>query len=111
MSLKLRIVMFIFSLLLLLLIVRILRKDKMPIKYAIIWIFAFLLMLLVSLVPSFLTAISNLLGFEAMASMVIGMMIVILLIISIILTMIVSSQNKTITTLIQEISLLKEKNK
>lgn len=110
MSFKIKLVMFIFSVLLIILTCRNLKKDKMPVKYAIIWFSAAILILFVSLLPNFLTFISSLLGFEAMSSMVIGMMLVILLIISMVLTIIVSNQKKMITTLIQEVSLLKEKN-
>lgn len=109
MSLKIRIVMFLFSLILSIIILRLLKKKKIPVMYSIIWFLISFLILLVSIVPSFLSFIANFLGFEAMSSMVIGMMLVLLIIVSIILTMIISNQKQIIISLVQEVSLLKEK--
>lgn len=110
MSFKIKLVMFIFSIILILLVCYILKKEKMPVKYSIIWFSSALIILLVSIVPGFLTGISSFLGFEALSSMITGMMLIILLSISMILTVIVSNQKKVITTLVQEVSLLKEKD-
>ena len=109
MSAKIKIVMFLFSLILFIIISRLLKKEKIPVMYSIIWFFVSFLILLVSIVPSFLTFLATFLGFEAMSSMVIGMMLVLLLTVSIILTMIISNQKKIIISLVQEVSLLKEK--
>ena len=87
----------------------ILRKDKMPVKYSLVWIFSAVLILLIAIIPNIFAKISSFLGFEVMSNMVVGIFIFLLLIITLELTIIVSSQRNKITTLIQEVSLLKEK--
>ena len=110
MSLKIRIVMLIFAVVLFLTIINLLRKKKIPVMYSIIWFFVSLIILLVSIVPNFLTLVASFIGFEAMSSLIIGIMLVLLIFISIVLTIIVSNQKKIIITLIQEVSLLREKS-
>lgn len=109
MSIQIRIAIFLFAIFLLLLIISSLKKDKMPIKYSIIWFLTIILILLLSIVPSFLTFISEFFGFEALSSMITGIMLILLIIICMSLTIIVSNQNKKIINLIQEVSILKEK--
>lgn len=109
MSISLRLGLIVVALLLIITTLVILKKDRMPIKYSLIWIFSSFLILLVSLIPGAFGIISNYLGFVTMSNMVIGIFIFILLMISISLTVIVSGQKKKITLLIQELSILKEK--
>ena len=61
--------------------------------------------------PGLFIWFSNLLGFVTMSNMVIAMFIFILLMITIMLTIIVSGQQKKITLLIQELSILKNKKR
>lgn len=107
MSIILRVALFIFSIILFIVITYILRKDKMPIRYALLWYFSSLIILILSLFPIILELFSSLIGFETTSNLVIGILITILLYITLSLTMIVSSQNKKINLLIQEISILK----
>ena len=109
MSFNLRLGLIIVALILLVFIAIVLKKNKMPVKYSMVWIFSSLLILLIALIPNIFIKISELIGFVAMSNMVIGIFIFILLIITLALTIIVSDQRKKITLLIQEISLLKEK--
>ena len=109
MSINLRLGLVIVAIFLLIFIITVLRKKKMPVKYSLVWILSSLIILLIALIPSVFIKISTLLGFETMSNMIIGVFIFILLIITLVLTIIVSGQRKKITTLIQEVSLLKEK--
>ncbi len=109
MSFNLRLGIIIVSIVLFLIIFVILKKEKIPVKYSLVWFFSSLLILLVGLIPNLLSSFSKMLGFITMSNMVIGIFIFILLLITVSLTVIVSSQKKKITLLIQEISLLKEK--
>ncbi len=111
MSINLRLGLIIVSLFILLFVCLILRKRKIPVKYSLVWIFSSLLILLISLVPDLFASIANFLGFITMSNMVIGLFIFVLLMITIILTVIVSDQRKKITLLIQEVSILKSKEK
>ncbi len=84
------------------------RKDKIPIKYAIVWLFAIVILLFIILVPNLMTKISNFLGFELLSNMILSLFIGILLFITLALTVMISSQKKKITQLIQEVSILKK---
>ena len=111
MSINLRLGLVIVSLFIVLFVLIILRKRRIPVKYSLVWLFSSLLIFLIAVVPNLFELISKLLGFVTMSNMVIGLFIFILLMITIILTVIVSGQRKKITLLIQEVSMLKEKIK
>ena len=61
--------------------------------------------------PNALIKIANLVGFQTVSNMVIGVLLVILFFITMSLTVIVSAQKRKITLLVQEISLLKSEIK
>lgn len=107
MSIKLRIALLIFSIIWFIIILYSIRKNKLPIKYSLIWILAIFVIVLISVVPFILEYFAKLFGFLTMSSLVIGIMITILLGITLILTIIISHQKKQITLLIQEVSMLK----
>lgn len=109
MSSNLRLSIIIVGLILLFITVFILKKGRMPVKYSLVWFFASFIILLIGLVPNFLWTISKTIGFMTVANMITGVFILILLLITMFLTIIVSGQKKKITLLIQEISILKEK--
>ena len=111
MSLSLRIALIVVGLLLLLIVLRVLRKGQVQIKYALPWIFSSIIIMLIGIVPFIFIFISEKLGFVAMSNLVIGIFIFILLMITIMLTVIVSGQRRKITMLIQEVSILKEEIK
>lgn len=108
MSQNLKILLLIFAILFIFLIIRILRSGKIPVKYSLVWLAALLVILLVALFPNFVTKITHLLGFQTISNMIIGIFLTLLLIITLVLTTIVSRQKQQITSLIQEVSLLKE---
>ena len=89
------------------LILYFIKKDKIKIKYSIIWLLLFFLLLICLLIPGFLDFLTNALGFQTPSNMIFSMLIAVLVIINISLTGIVSSQDKKIRLLIQEVSLLK----
>ena len=87
------------------------KKGKIKMKYAVLWIMMFSLLLLLLLFPNLLGWITVILGFEVPSNMIFSFLLGILVLINISLTGIVSSQDKKIRILIQEISLLKEGKK
>jgi hypothetical protein len=109
MSINLRIGLIIVSIILLLIIFVILKKKRMPVKYSLIWILSALIILFIGIFPGIFTWFSKFFGFVTMSNMVIAIFIFILLMITIMLTIIVSSQNKKIILLTQEISMIKSK--
>ncbi len=108
MSINLIIVSILFSIFIIITILFLLRKKKINIKYSLIWIILFTILLIATIIPGFLVWITHLLGFKTASNMVISIILAVLVVISIVLTMIVSKQDKKIRLLIQEISILKK---
>lgn len=111
MSISLRLGLIIVSLLLLIVVITILKKGRIPVKYSLFWIFSVIVILLIGIIPDLFGIVANIFGFNTMSNLVIGMFIFLLLMITIFLTVIVSGQKKKTTLLIQEISILKDKIK
>lgn len=111
MSISLRLGLVIVSLVLLMVVLMQLRKRRIPVKYSLVWMLSSLIILLIAIVPNIFSIIAKYLGFETMSNLVIAMFIFILLMISLTLTVIVSGQRKKITLLIQEVSMLRSKEK
>lgn len=109
MSLKLRISLFAFSILLAIITTVVLRKGRIPIKYSLLWYFSSLVVFLVAIFPFTIEFVANMLGFTTLSNLIAAMIIAILLFLTMSLTIITSGQKKKITLLIQEVSLLKEK--
>lgn len=111
MSINLQIVSCLFILTILTIIIYILRKGKITIKYALVWLTAAFVLLLFLIFPSLFIWLTNILGFSIGSNMIFAGLIAMLIFINIILTVIVSGQNNKIRLLIQEVSMLKEKIK
>lgn len=108
MSINLIFCSIIFSLFIIVFILHLLRKDKLKLKYSLVWLSLFVILLVLLLIPGFLDFSTRMLGFQTSSNMVFSMLIGVLVIISISLTGIVSSQDKKIRLLIQELSILKK---
>ena len=108
MSFKLKLLIVLGIILFNLVLAILIKKDKLPMKYALIWIISSFVVFLIPVFPRFFTYVSNKLGFQALSSMLIVMFIGILMLITLFLTIIVSSQNKKIIRLTQDISLEKK---
>ena len=105
---NLRLVVIIFILFLFILIAYLLRKRKLSTKYDIVWFLAIIVMLLTVLLPDVMKYIANLIGFELLSNMLLCIFIAILLFITLALTIVVSSNKRRITLLIEEVSILKK---
>lgn len=86
------------------------RKNKIIIKYSIIWYSCCILLILFVLFPTILTWFTHLFGVELESNFIFMIMIGILFIINISLTVIVSEQKESIKALIQEISIQKSES-
>ena len=109
MSLNLQIVAVLFLLTIIISIIYILRKGRIAIKYALVWFFAALILLLFVICPRLLNGMTFLLGFKVSSNMIFAGLIAMLMFINIALTIIVSGQNEKIRLLIQEVSTLKSR--
>lgn len=109
MSLSLKLDSTIFILSIMILIIVLVKKEKISVKYSLVWLLPCILLLVFVLMPGFLTFTTTFLGFQTSSNMIFALLIGFLMIITIALTVIVSKQKEKIKLLIQEISLLKEK--
>lgn len=108
MTLNLILISILFIVFVILFILYFIKKDKINIKYSIVWLLLFFLLLVLLLIPGVLESLTHVLGFQTPSNMIFSMLIAVLVIISISLTGIVSSQDKKIRLLIQEISIFKK---
>ena len=107
MSSNLRIVLVTLAIVLVIIILGLVAKNKLPIKYSLFWLLSALVIFLVGLVPDFIGIFTKFIGFETTASLVTGIVIGLLMIITLLLTVIIAEQKRKITLLIQEVSILK----
>ena len=105
MPFNLRLSILVIALILAAVILRVLHKDMIPVKYSLLWGIGVIVLIVLSIWPGILVSLANLIGFQTISNMV----TVILLFITISLTVIVSGQKKKITLLVQEISILKNR--
>lgn len=100
-----------FSIIIIIFILYLIKKENVNIKYSLVWLVLFILLLICLLIPGLLETITRILGFQTASNMVLSLLIAVLVIINIVNTVINSNQDKKIRLLIQEISILKKKNK
>lgn len=108
MDLKLKLCLTAFVLILLFLIIKTIKKNKLSIRYGILWIFLTVVMELGILFSEIAIKFSKFLGFETASNMVLLLLFLFLFYIAFFLTLKISKQNHQIKTLIQEVSILKE---
>ncbi len=109
MSLELKISSIIFLLLVVVIILSLVRKNNISIKYSFVWLVPCFILFVFTLVPGALKFVTNLLGFQTASNMILAILVGFLMIIAIALTVIVSRQNEKIRLLMQEVSILKKK--
>ena len=100
-----------FSFFIIIFIIRLIVKEKVNVKYAIIWLIMFALLIVFTLIPGFLVFLTKLLGFQTASNMVLSIIIAVLVMINISNTVINSEQDKKIRLLIKEFYILKKKDR
>lgn len=99
----------IVSLVFIAVIIRLIQRKHLSMKYSFLWLILLLVMLLCALLPILPYRLSGLLGFEVPANFIFLVAIFFLLAIALSLSIIVSKQQRRITTLIQELAILENK--
>ena len=94
------------SLLLLFIVLSMVTKRKLQLRYALLWVFLSLVMVVCSLMPGPLFALAHLVGFYSASNFILVLAALFLLIISLSLTAIVSKQAIGLKNAIQRIALL-----
>lgn len=86
------------------------KKDKIIIKYAIIWYLSLLLLMIFTIFPEFMTKMALFFGIKLGSNFLFILLIMFLFIMCISLTIIVSNQRQQIKTLIQEVSIMNKED-
>ena len=111
MPISTRIILLLFSIVLMITTMVVLKKGRMPIKYSLLWFFSALIVFVLAVFPQIIEWIAWLFGFQTLSNLISAIMIGILLFLTMALTIIIAGQNKKINLLIQEISILKSNKK
>lgn len=97
------------ALVLLIIIFFSLRRNSISIRISLTWLLLPLVFILIAIFPEPINELAHWLGFETLSNFIFVVIIAVLLILCFFLTVTISKQSSTITTLIQEISILKER--
>lgn len=97
----------VFSITFLLVVIELVRKNKLQERYSLLWIFMSIILLILSSTPKIINALSDLLEIKNPPSLLFLFGLVYLLIYSLHITIVVSRQSEKITKLTQEIALIK----
>lgn len=111
MTANLRIGLLIVGIILIATVLIILKKGRMPTKYALVWLIPSSVIFLLVLSPSIFLFFTKVFGFQTISNLVIGLLFVLLFFIIMALTVIIAGQTTKINLLIQEVSMLKSKEK
>ena len=111
MKFEIQLVALIFIFLLFILVTYYVKKNKISVKYSIVWYFCLLLLTLFTVFPNLLGYVTNLVGIQVSSNFLFAFMIGVLFIITLSLTKIVSEQQEKIKQLVQEISIIKSNKK
>lgn len=109
MNTTLRIILILFCLTWIITLFYLIKRNKLPIKYSLIWFIPTGLLLVLILFPSIISKFTKLLGMVSSTNMIIGIILTILLLITLILTLIIANLKRKVNLLIQEVSILKVK--
>lgn len=109
MSLRLILEALIFVIVMTIIIISIVKRGRISVKYSLVWLFSIFTILLAAIIPNFVQTVANFFGFQTMSNMIFCLLFAILIFICISLTIIVSGQKEKTRLLIQEVSILKEK--
>ena len=107
MSNSLSIALIIFAIIWFIILIIAVRKEKISIKYSLIWFIAALMMLFVGAFPGVMNWVNSIFHFALVSNLVIGILITLLMVITFVLTLYTTKQQKQIDSLIQDVSILK----
>lgn len=111
MTSKLTIGLITVGLILLFVIIVLMQKKKLSTKIGIIWILPVLLFFIVALMPEFFFNLTSKIGFKTPSNLMIGILFIFLIVVILNLTIVISTMQKKIELLIQEVSILKSNEK
>lgn len=111
MKFEIQLVALVFILILFLLVIYYVKKNKISVKYSIVWFLCLFILTLFTIFPNLLGFVTNLVGIQVSSNFIFAFMIGVLFIITLSLTIIVSEEQEKIKQLVQEVSILKSNKK
>ena len=108
---KLKLIAVIFLLIVMGIITHFVKKNKIIIRYSILWFVSLIILIVFTIFPEVLGWLTKFVGFELSSNFLFILLIAFLFFICISLTIIVSEQKEQIRRLIQEVSMLRSKEK
>lgn len=108
---NIQIEMAISAIILFIIIIICLVRNSVSIKNSIAWLILPIVFVLIAIFPEPLTTFAHWLGFETLANFIFLITIALLIVLCFFLTLTVSKQQQKITKLIQELSIIKKKQK
>lgn len=90
-------------------VIYLVKRNKLNLKYSLVWIFLLLLGAICVIFPQIIMIVNKIIGFQLPSNLIFSGMIFILFIIALSLTVIASSMATRTRLLLQEVSLLKER--
>lgn len=99
----------VFSVVFIIFIINLVRKDKLDEKYSILWLIASFIILIVAIVPKTITVLANTFNVYYPPALMLLFAIIILGAYIVHISVVITKQNKMIVRLTQELGLLKEK--
>lgn len=109
MELKLRIILLVFSVLGLILLTLMVKKYRLELKYALLWVSMSILFVILALIPSLGDLIAHMMGIKEPVNAIYFLGIISLLSISFSLTISLSRSSNRIKNLTQEVGLIRQK--
>lgn len=106
---RLQIVAVAASVLFLIMMVYMLKKNRLALKYSLLWLFSGIVMLVLSLFPQVLDSVSELVGVYSSVNALFAVMLLCGLILMISFTMIISREKAEIVRLTQEVAILENR--
>lgn len=106
---RLQIVAVLTALVFLVILFLMLRKNRLALKYSLLWIFSGVVMLLLALVPGLLDMFSGLLGVYSSVNALFAVLLLCGLLLMISFTVIISKGNREIVRLTQQTALLEKR--
>lgn len=87
----------------------VLRKNKINIKFAILWLIPSVALIILTISPQIFVYFASLFGFVTISNLITGFILVLILFLIMALTIVMTDLNKKNIMLLQEVSMLKNK--
>ena len=104
-----RIILFIASVCFLIIVLRFIRRQHLSVSHSLLWLVLGIAGIAAALIPSWVFALSGLLGFELPVNLIFFVCIFFLIVAVLSISMVASSQADMIRSLVQEVSLLTQR--